>query len=335
MPGTDGYFSSAHLQASDPARIDDMAERVLAPMIGVGVAQISGTAPYNCVPPNCDDLYYHANASSEEHVALARRAATDGIVLLKNDDNILPIKRGSKVAVLGSACDATNNISEMLAIWDVGNLYVMGGSGRVIPANPVSVLDGLRKREPVQLEIPSAAISISDDVEAAIAALQGVDVAFVCAGTTSTEGNDRANLELDQDSFVSGVLAGAKIAGVPTVALLHTPGAVLTEWRDNATAIATMFLGGQTTGDAWAEVLTGDVSPSGESPHRTPPIYLSIYRSIYLSIYLYISFPLSDLSICLSFFLSFFLFLGGGRVFRQAPCDLPTRKQPGRAAVHR
>ena len=75
MPGTDGWFSSSHLSASDPARVDDMAERVLAPMVGVGVAQITGTAPYNCVPPNCDDLYYHANASSDAHVALARRAA--------------------------------------------------------------------------------------------------------------------------------------------------------------------------------------------------------------------------------------------------------------------
>jgi len=87
------------------------------------------------------------------------------------------------------------------------------------------------------------------------------------AATTSGEGRDRASLELD-----GGVDATiAAVSGMrPTVVLAQVPGAVTMPWRDSVDSILAMFLGGQETGSAWADVVFGDLAPTGRLPIMMP-----------------------------------------------------------------
>merc|ERR1719188_1517060 len=110
--------------------------------------------------------------------------------------------------------------------------------------------------------------SLDNDIDSAIKVAQKADVAIVVAGTTSGESRDRVNLALDDgaDKLISAVARKAK----HVIVLLQVPGAVLMPWRDSVGAILMMFLGGQETGSAWADVLFGDHSPSGRLPVMIP-----------------------------------------------------------------
>jgi len=262
MPGNshaaDGgrdYFSPAALEAtSEPGVVDGASQRVLGQLV-----KLSAT----CTPPHCDHMLIGAVATSPEHVALARTIARESVVLLKNEGGVLPLWPGMRVALLGSACDAHNDIDAMLAQWDLGNYYVIGGSGRTIPLAPVSVAAGLRA-------VPSVEVVndwFPDNVALAHAAMEGADVAIVCGATTAAESRDRPSLLLDHDDFIGKVL---ELATIPTVVLMMTPGAVVAPWADKADAILNIFLAGLETGHALADVLTGATNPSGKLPLTIP-----------------------------------------------------------------
>eukprot|EP00929_Paragymnodinium_shiwhaense_P078301 TRINITY_DN40562_c0_g3_i2.p1 TRINITY_DN40562_c0_g3~~TRINITY_DN40562_c0_g3_i2.p1 ORF type:complete len:812 (-),score=107.97 TRINITY_DN40562_c0_g3_i2:963-3398(-) len=270
MPGTDaGYFAEPVLKSLQGDRLDHMAERVL-----LGAARsIAWRAPEEqCrVGCNCDALLYEVNATSAAHVGLARTLAASGAVLLKNDQvealgrPILPLASGLKVAVLGSACSRRQDAEAMVSTisWTSADYYVVGGSGRVLSPFTVSVLDGLQREGSLTLQISDD----DDDIEAAKKAMQGADVALVCGGATTSEGADRASLLLDQDDFISQVVHEK---AMPVVVLALAPGAILMPWRKQADAILLMFLSGQETGNAAADLLTGKVSPSGSLPVTIP-----------------------------------------------------------------
>ena len=269
MPGDDGNFGDANLERLDPAVVDDMVARIVGGMMEVGLmAEEEGgnvKFPSLCeIPDGCDDLYFNETATSDEHVALARKIGAEGAVLLKNDGGILPLDDGiKKIAVVGSACDPPNDIERMLKIWNVGNYFVMGGSGRVIPASPISVLEGVKEASVERgIEIVD---SISDSVEDGVEAMDDADVVILCGATTSTEGTDRENLYLDQDDFLKEILA--QTGEIPTVVVTITPGAtVLSNFADSADGILNVFLAGEETGHAVADILFGSVNPSGKLP---------------------------------------------------------------------
>ena len=256
QPGTDGWFDPSHL-TTNLTTLDDMATRVIGALIAVDAFD----HPV-CVPTGkgeCDHFLYEANASTPEHTALARTLAANGAVLLKNKGGVLPLKGGQKIAVVGDACDAPYNMASLRA-WNAGNYYVMGGSGRVINPASTSILTGLKAR--AASATPPA--TITSDVN-------GADVIVTCGATWSSEGNDRSTLKVDQDADISGVVTAAVKAGTPVVVLLTAPGSLVTKSFDAAAdAIVTMFLAGQVTGLAWADVLFGDVNPNGKLPVTFP-----------------------------------------------------------------
>mmetsp|Transcript_154 Transcript_154/g.346 ORF Transcript_154/g.346 Transcript_154/m.346 type:complete len:395 (+) Transcript_154:80-1264(+) len=184
------------------------------------------------------------------------------------------------IAVVGSACDAPNDVDALLAQWNLGNYYVVGGSGRVIPPKVTTVAQGIRARVNQESLARGAGVnvevveSLTDDVDAAVAAMNangGVNTVVVaCAGAITTEGEDRASLSLDQEDFLVEISAAASAAAVPLVATLLCPGPVLTPFRFNTSAILAIFLGGQHTGTAVASVLFGDTMPSAKLPVTFP-----------------------------------------------------------------
>lgn len=266
MPGTDGFFSRLVLDEELPSsRADDMVARILAGMTRASAYLNSTDGAKTCrVGCDCDDLLYSTTATSPEHVALARRLATDGIVLLKNDGRILPLSTDLKVAVLGSACSAKGNLRRLINYWTETDYYAVGGSGRVLSPDVVTIAAGLRATE------LSLHFSESDHIKDVRRAMLRADVALVCGGATTAESIDRTNLKLDQHDFLLKVTALGRELSVPTVVVALAPGAIVAPWSRNATAVVLAFPSGQETGNAVADVILGRVSPSGRLPVTLP-----------------------------------------------------------------
>jgi len=222
-----------------------------------------------CTPPSqeCDTLLFETNVRTSEGLSLARRIARESGVLLQND-GALPFD-GTKeltLAVVGSACDASNDIDVQLATWDLGTYYTVGGSGRVIAKDPVSIIAGLRAAiEANSYDRVTILDATEDDVDRAVDAMRAADAILVCGATTSTESVDREDLLLDQEDFVRAVVA-RKPVDTPLVVAVSSPGPILTDWRADVDAILTVFLAGEQTGNAFADLLFGLQSPSGKLP---------------------------------------------------------------------
>ena len=259
QPGTDHYFDKAKL-TGDAAALDDMAARVVTALDMVGALDDSVCTGGK----DCGHYLYEANATSTEHATLARTIAAQSAALLKNDNATLPVRPGATVRVVGEACDAPYNLAA-LSQWNVGNYYVMGGSGRVINPVSTSILAGLRQRA----RRSNVTVLTSDTPAAAAAAAAAgedadVDLIITCGASWSSEGADRTTLKVDQDAAIAQLVAQAK---APVAVLLTAPGALVTSSFDGgAAAVVSMFLAGQATGLAWADVLFGDVNPSGRLP---------------------------------------------------------------------
>ena len=114
-------------------------------------------------------------------------------------------------------------------------------------------------------DVHFAWLTPTDNVFAAAAnAAHAADVAIVVVGTTSGEGSDRASLSLPgtQDALISAVTA----ANTRTIVVAYAPAQILMPWSGQAAAILFSGMPGQETGNALADVLFGDVNPSGKLP---------------------------------------------------------------------
>jgi beta-glucosidase len=119
-------------------------------------------------------------------------------------------------------------------------------------------MDGIKSRANM------AGIKVLDSASSEVA-----DVTIFVAGTLTWESQDRRSLSLDDnaDALIAGLAAPRN---TKVVVLLEIPGAVVMPWRDSVDGIAALFYGGQETGNAWANVLFGDHSPTGHLPISLP-----------------------------------------------------------------
>lgn len=243
--------------------INDSVGRILASMYRVHLFESDG-----CTPPDCDSKI-KANVTSEDHTKLSLKAAKESIVLLKNDELVLPLdpSKVKTIALVGSAADAPGIITIDYPSYPFpGDFYAGGGSGHVQTDRFVTPRAGI---EAVATSIGvEVLVSASNDIEAAIAQARLADVTIISVGTSSTEDEDRASLDLDDNAnkFISAVSKEAK----SSVVIVQSPGAFLTPWRDDVQAIAALFLGGQETGHAWGDMLFGKDAPSGRLPIMMP-----------------------------------------------------------------
>ncbi|WP_374313383.1 family 78 glycoside hydrolase catalytic domain [Microbacterium sp.] len=251
MPGTGDDGTDAILTAVREGRLDrTVVERA--------ANRVAALAQKTQAPD--DPLILDADA----HHELARRAAASGIVLLRNEHQTLPLRRGQNVAVLGElAADPQ---------------FQGGGSSHVNPTRLDIPLEHLRTA--LGADAVSYAPGYSSTGEStslrdeAVDAAAAADVAVVFVGLyekDQSEGFDRTTLDLPED-HVALIQAVAGRAG-RTVVVLSNGGVVTLEpWHDAVDAIVEGWALGQAVGSALADVLTGAVNPSGrlaESiPHR-------------------------------------------------------------------
>lgn len=221
-------------------RLDDMVRRLLVQLFRFGVFDRARRGDAS------------TPASTPQHVDIARAAATDGTVLLKNELGVLPLAGARSVAVIGRPAASPAAVG--------------CGSAAVNGARPVSPVDGITRRA------TRAGIAVryegGDDRRRAAAAAAAVDVAVVVVRDRGCETEDRADLALpdDQDSLIDAVAA----ANPRTVVVLQTQGAVVMPWADRVAAIVETWYAGQEGGNALAAVLFGDVDPGGRLPLTFP-----------------------------------------------------------------
>lgn len=201
----------------------------------------------------------------------ARRAEADSIVLLKNEDSILPVKAGTKLAVIGKYALAPR--------------YQGGGSSHINSCRVDAALDALKAYTSV-----TYAEGFHDDKDetdekllseaARIAA--HADLAVIFAGLPDafeSEGFDRKHLHMpeSQNELIREVCK----AQPNTVVVLHNGAPVEMPWINEVKGLVETYLGGQAVGPAVADVLTGKVNPSGHLAETFPlrledtPCYLT------------------------------------------------------------
>jgi beta-glucosidase len=205
-----------------------------------------------------------------EQRALARKASTESIVLLKNTDDLLPLNPAKihSVVVLGPSA----------AVARTGG----GGSSLVTPKYSVTPLEGIQDRAGQRLQV-SYALGVSmegddpakDTPEAreqlkneAVNAAAKADAAVIVVGRSpklESEGFDIKSLDLPagQDDLIEAV---AKV-NKNTVVVINAGGpVVMSRWIAQVPAILDLWYGGQEGGNAIADVLFGDANPSGKLP---------------------------------------------------------------------
>jgi len=260
------WFSPELLSRQNPHDISESVMRILAAIFRMNLTS-------SCTPPNCA-AWFLRNVTSAGHVALARHIAAESVVLLKNERGILPLRGGQRglrvLAVIGPAAVARpfdpNGQGQGSGAWNEGDYYSGGGSGHVAAGHVVTPLQGIQDR--ARLEGVQVIASTSNSTAEAVAAARQADVTVVVAAATGQEAVDRKDLHL-QDNADAIIAAVAKYPR-RIVVLMQLPGAVVMPWRDSVTSIMAMFLGGQATGSAWADVLFGDHAPSGRLPIMLP-----------------------------------------------------------------
>ncbi len=204
---------------------------------------------------------------------IALRAAEEGIVLLRNENAILPLASSARtILVVGGHADigvlSGGGSSQVRPVggFTLEEKQTGGGAGSFAKRSyggtpPLAALKALR---------PDATITYLDgsDPAAAAAAAKTADIAIVFAEKWSAEASDNKDLSLDHDA--DALIAAVAKANPRTVAVIENGNPVLMPWRDQVPAIVLAWFPGQRGGDAIARVLTGAVNPSGHLPVTFP-----------------------------------------------------------------
>ena len=201
------------------------------------------------------------------HHALARRAAAESLVLLKNEGSLLPLAAGSKVAVIGDFAK---------------NPRYQGAGSSMVNSTQVDVL--LDKLIDSELNVigyqqgfdrhgkPDAALQKS-----ACELATQADTVILCMGLdeiAESEGLDRSNLRLAQNQV--DLLQAVAAVNPKIVVVLYSGSVVETPWLDNCQALLYAALGGQAGAGAVADALTGKVNPCGKLAETWPLTYADI-----------------------------------------------------------
>jgi len=254
-------------------RLDNMVHRILRAMFTVAIFDHSATLQ-------------EIDAAGD--AAIAQEVEEQGAVLLKNN-GILPLesKKITSIAVIGSHAD-------------IGVLSG-GGSAQVIPVGGPALVEGQpcppcwakviwvpsSPLQAIQKKASGASVKFDDgtSLASAVALAVASDVAIVFVSQWESEGMDLPNLNftdlihetpVDQDALVEGVAAG----NPNTIVVMENGGAQMMPWLDSVAAVLEAWYPGQRGGNAIANILFGDVNPSGKLPLTFPAHVADLPRPV-------------------------------------------------------
>lgn len=298
-----GQYAAAQMQAGNDLLMpgkktqrDELKKAIINGHLSMEIIDRNIRHILQCImmTPAFKGLKADNNPDLKAHAVVTRNAATEGMVLLKNDGNVLPLEGSAKkVAVFGRT--AYDFIAGGTGSGDVNHAYVISlteglkNAGmkidksvqkayeKYIPAAKAAMPyagEGLRKFMPKDL---IDEMQISDDM--LTKAAKGNDMAIITIGKTSGEFLDRKlsnnfNLTQAEQDMISGVCDAFHKAGKKVVVILNVCGPIETaSWISKPDAILNVWLPGQEGGNSVADVLTGKECPSGRLPMTWPLTY--------------------------------------------------------------
>ena len=227
------------------------------------------------------------------HAQLARRAAAEGMVLLKNDERALPLPASGTVALFGNAAydlivggTGSGEVNEAYVVsLDAGLTeagYVVDASLQAEYQRHIADQKAQQPESPIPFfplpPIPELVVGVNR-----IAQLAGeTDVAIIALGRSSGEFIDRQledgfRLSDTEQSLIRNVSAAFHRAGKHVIVVMNVAGVTeVAGWRHHADAILLAWQPGQEGGNAIADVLRGDVNPSGRLPMTFPVTYADV-----------------------------------------------------------
>jgi beta-glucosidase len=263
MPSTGGVSARALVSAVADGSLDEAA-------LDLPVTRLLGLLS-QALPGIEDGGGFDADA----HHAIARAAATEGAVLLKNSGDVLPLNLapGQRIAVIGAlAADpryqgaGSSQVNPTRVDDALGALRAAVADGVSVDFAPGYTLPGSPIDEGEAT--PTSADLVHDAVEQAT----GADAVVVFLGLPAveeSEGFDRTHLSLPANQLALLAAVGAVHDGV--VVVLANGGVVTTsEWDGHAAAVLECWLGGQASGSAVADLLVGIANPSGKLAETIP-----------------------------------------------------------------
>lgn len=203
----------------------------------------------------------HIHYEQANHHALARYAAAQSAVLLKNEGGLLPGKPGARTAVIGAFARNPR--------------YQGTGSSKILPYMVDDVIDELAALG-VKAEYAAGYPMETDEVDGelihkACEVAKGKEIVYLFAGLPDryeSEGFDRDSMRMPENH---NQLIEAVSEVNPNVVVILMGGAPMeTPWIDKVKAVLLMYLGGQAVGGACADILTGKVNPGGKLAESWP-----------------------------------------------------------------
>jgi len=247
-PDDSRVLEAAHTGKIPESRLDDVVDRLV---------RLNGRL----------DRTTASAVNFDENHALTRRAAAESAVLLKNHGKVLPLDSSAtrRVALIGELARRPR--------------YQGAGSSAVNPTRTVSALDALVARLEGKVDWSFSAgydIESRQSADALIAeavqAAEQAEVVVLFLGlppSAEAEGNDRTHIDLPRGQ-IELIQALSKVSSRIIVALSNGSVVSTAEWREHAAAIVEFWLTGQAHGEAVADVLLGEVNPSGKLAETIP-----------------------------------------------------------------
>ncbi len=218
------------------------------------------TLIFNAVDQKQDGATYN----KDEHHQLARKVAAESMVLLKNEEGLLPLGREGDVAIIGAFARKPR--------------FQGGGSSHINPTKVDDIVEEMTQvaGEGVTFSYAPGYRIEADDVDEtlmheAVQAAQSADTAVVFVGLPDryeSEGYDRAHLRLP-DNHIRLIEEIAKVQS-RVVVVLSNGSPVEMPWLPQVQAVLEAYLGGQAVGGAIADLLYGEVNPSGKLAETFP-----------------------------------------------------------------
>lgn len=238
------------------SRIDDAVRRILRLKIALNLFE-------NPFPPKGEDDAY----GSEAHAAASRLAASECLTLLKNDTQILPLNKAARVLVTGPTAHSLNYLNGgWTGTWQ-------GDDPKYNTPGKLTILEAIQEKIGEQQVTYVAGTDIAEplDVAAAVEAAAQVDVVVVCLGeaTYTEKPGDIDDLSLPEPQL--DLVRALVTAGKPIVLVLaQGRPRIIREIEPMTEAILLAYLPGNEGAPAIADVLFGDVNPSGRLPYTYP-----------------------------------------------------------------
>lgn len=292
------------IQPGQPKQIEELIDAVKSGKLDVKILDrnVGRILTIMMKAPRYNKYPYSNTPDLKAHAQVTRQAATDGMVLLKNDKNALPIPSGVKnIAAFGNT--SYDFISGGSGSGDVNEAYTISlfeglTNGGYTPDDVLTTvykayMDHMRAQQPksnnplmalMMGKQPIQEMTVTADLAKKFA--EKSDIALITIGRNAGEGRDRTDTEGDfrltktEKDMIENVTDAFHAKGKKAIVVLNVAGVVeVASWRDMPDAVLVAWQPGQEGGNSVVDVLSGKVNPSGKLTATFPLKYADVPSS--------------------------------------------------------